>query len=703
MKTGFIRSKLGMLSLLGFVCVLCLPKASAAGFSFSPSTVSNTYPGSITFVVTGLTNGEKVVLQKYLDANADGVIDSGDILCQQYGLTDGKVPVFHDGAVAVTNYAVPGDLDSTSGHITAKINLSQSGFEQTIVGNFLVRLSSPFGNFTPITNSLVVTNFPFGQSIAGTIVANTTNVANAVVLLFVPVGKNVNPVGGVVADASGNYSINMPPGNYLAVSFKDGFVADVNASPFMTLGSGSSIVTNLNLSSADRFIAGSVINASNVLSGIPGMLMPIESQNGLLAVAFTDSTGNFVATVTADQWKIETSDQGVASHGFLRPQNKAQADTTSGSVSNVTIALPPVNAIFYGSVMDGNNQPMSGISIFSEETDNQWEQNVTSDASGNYFAGASSDTNGWRVETSNDGNPAGYIFSRPVLAFNQNGGTNLSVNQAVRADIIGLAATNTISGHVQDANNNPIANVQVFAGAQINGVDFGTQANTDDGGNYSILVPNGAWNVSVTCSGPDNSLDNVLGAGTYQCPPGKFATIANNNAVVNFTVLPCGTIEILTTSPLPTGVVGSPYGLMLSASSCNGTFTWSVISGTPPPGITVDTNGTIAGTATTNGTYTFTVHVVDGTSVATNGTFSLTINIPPSAPTISAAALVGSGQFQMAVNGSSGLNYTVQMSTNLASTNWMSLMVTNPSSGQFLFHDMNATNPARFYRVVVGP
>ena len=58
--------------------------ALAATFSVSPSTISNTYPGVITLQVTGLTNGETVVVQKFLDANTNGVIDAGDLLVQQF-------------------------------------------------------------------------------------------------------------------------------------------------------------------------------------------------------------------------------------------------------------------------------------------------------------------------------------------------------------------------------------------------------------------------------------------------------------------------------------------------------------------------------------------------------------------------------------------------------------------------------------------
>ena len=58
-------------------------------FTNTPAAVSNTFTGTITLLIGGLTNGETVVVQKYLDANTNGVIDGRDILVQQFNLTDG--------------------------------------------------------------------------------------------------------------------------------------------------------------------------------------------------------------------------------------------------------------------------------------------------------------------------------------------------------------------------------------------------------------------------------------------------------------------------------------------------------------------------------------------------------------------------------------------------------------------------------------
>jgi hypothetical protein len=697
MKTLFARLAT-VFAATGFVA----SSHGAVNVSVTPSAISNTYNGIVTFQVTGLTNGETVVVQKFQDSNGNGSVDPGEGLVQGFKLTDGHAHVFQDGATAVTNLNIPGDLDATNGQITVPLNISQSGFEQTIVAKYLYVVTSPFGNFPPQTNSFAVTNFPYAQSISGNVIANATNVPNASVLVLQGSGDHVNPTGGAVADNSGHYQISAAPGDYILVAFKSNFVANFGAAS-VTLTAGVNLTTNLSLISADRTISGSLIDASNALAGLPGQMIPMESQNGLLMVAFTDTNGNFNAGVTSDNWKVDVSDQGATFHGYLRLQNKVRVDTTTGSVSGVTIALPKANAIFYGTVKDGSNQPLANIDLFSGDNNNGVGQDVTTDANGKYFAGAFGGASSfWQLQASNDGNPTNYIFSSPPFDFNQNGGTNLNPGQALLYNFVALVATNHISGHLQDSTNQAISGVQVNATATINGANFQAQATTDGSGNYSLNVANGNWNVSVSCQGGDNSLDSIFAPGTYQCPGSQIVGITNNNGTANFTVQPCNGIQVLTTSPLQNGQVGVYYSNQLSATSCSGNFNWTLNSGALPPGLTLYSPGALNGTPTNSGTFLFSVHVTDGSSAFTNQNFSLTINPFATPPTLGQMSKSGS-QFQFAVFGFAGQNYTIQASTNLKSSNWTSLLITNPPVDVFIFAETNATNPARFYRVLLGP
>ena len=73
----------------------------------------------------------------------------------------------------------------------------------------------------------------------------------------------------------------------------------------------------------------------------------------------------------------------------------------------------------------------------------------------------------------------------------------------------------------------------------------------------------------------------------------------------------------ITTSALPQGVRRKPYEATLSTADAEGTVTWRLVSGTLPPGLALDsTTGTIAGTCTKPGSWTFTVAATDARATA---------------------------------------------------------------------------------------
>jgi hypothetical protein len=672
---------------------------AAVGLTISPSTVSNTYSGAITLQISSLTAGDTVVVQKFLDANTNGLVDAGDLPVQQFDLTDGQAGMVIGG---VTNINVPGDTDTTAGQITAVLNFRGGDFVQNTVGKYLFKIS---GNFTPaITNVFTVTNFPFGQQINGTVVSNSAAVSNAVIILFPPPRGGDHgpgtPVAGTVADNSGHYTIQAPPGTYVPLAFQSGYVANFGTSPVLTLGSGQTITTNLMLAAATASISGQIVDAGNSSIGLPGVFMPAVNNSGLIAVGFSDTNGNYTVRVNSGQWNLGSDDGGLIVHGYVGYQNGT--DVTAGS-TGIVGPYYKATAMFYGSVKDNLGNPLVGIDISAGDNNGSvFQSDGISDANGKYavgVVGGLGDGDPWQVQVAGDNSPSGYIFSQPQ--FDQNGGTNLAVGQALKVNFTAILATNHITGNVQHGGTN-IVGVNVFASATISNVYYNVQATTDGNGNYSMNATTGNWSVGVDCNGGNSSLDGIIGPGNYLCPSSQFVIITTNNGVANFNIQPCGSIQILTGSPLPGGQVGSFYSTQFDALSCADNFNWSLNSGTLPPGLTLSAGGALNGTPTNSGTFNFSIHVGDGGGNSTNQSYALTIQ-PATPPTISLPAVFSGGQFQMTVNGSAGQNYTVQMSTNLVSTNWAPLWITNPSSGSFLFKDAGATNPARYYRVLLGP
>lgn len=507
---------------------------AAATFSLTPSTVSNTYNGTITLNISGLTNGESVVVQKFLDLNTNGVIDSGDLLVQQYALTDGKASVI----AGVTNINVPGDSTGTNGAIVSQQNFLTAGISGQMVGRYLYKLSSPSGRFTGITNAFTVTQTTYAQSFTGTVRSSGTNVPYASVLLFLPSsgGGMGSPIGGTIASSSGAYTLNAPPGSYLVWAFKKGFVTDFSTVPMLTLNSGATVTTNLSLLPAALTISGKAADIANSALPLPGIMAAWQSTNNLLAVGFTDTNGNFSVPVTPSLWQWGGDQSGLVCQGYLdfSGQGQPMALTTTGSVANASVAFPKGTALFYGTIKDAQNLPLSGIGVFaSPNNGGLYEGDGTSDQNGNYVVAVTGGN--WNLQVSTDKNPAlaSYIFS-------QVNSLTISDGQAVQQNFVAVQATNHISGYLRDNNNNPISGVGIWASATINGMAFNQQGpNTDSTGYYSLNVANGTWDVGVsTCSNCGDGLP-----GNYLAPASQSVVIANNNSVLNF-VAPVASSQI---------------------------------------------------------------------------------------------------------------------------------------------------------------
>ena len=98
---------------------------------------------------------------------------------------------------------------------------------------------------------------------------------------------------------------------------------------------------------------------------------------------------------------------------------------------------------------------------------------------------------------------------------------------------------------------------------------------------------------------------------------------------------------ITTTSPLPTGTVGTAYSQTFAATGGTTPRTWSVSAGTLPAGLSLSSAGVLSGTPTTAATYSFTVQVTGG-GTATK-VFSVTINPAAVALSITTASPLPAG------------------------------------------------------------
>jgi len=162
---------------------------------------------------------------------------------------------------------------------------------------------------------------------------------------------------------------------------------------------------------------------------------------------------------------------------------------------------------------------------------------------------------------------------------------------------------------------------------------------------FTALVMNTS-NSAVTWSA---STGTISSSGLYQAPSVTASTKATITATSVDDTAKSGTASVtitagssspgplsIATKSLPPATAGTAYASPLSAAGGKAPYNWSLASGTLPTGITVGSSGSLAGTTSQTGQFTFTVQVTDSSSPQQTATQSLTLT---------ANASTGSGNF----------------------------------------------------------
>src|SRR5580704_17374669 len=158
----------------------------------------------------------------------------------------------------------------------------------------------------------------------------------------------------------------------------------------------------------------------------------------------------------------------------------------------------------------------------------------------------------------------------------------------------------------------------------------------------------GAISGTPTASGTATFMVQVQDSGSPAQTASKQESIAVSAAPATLTV---------TSTSLGAAQTGSSYSTTLSASGGTPGYSWSIVSGKLPAGLSVSSAGVISGTPTASGTATFTVQVQDSGSPAQTASAqeSIAVSAAPATLTIMSTSL-GAAQ--------TGSSYSVSLSAN---------------------------------------
>jgi hypothetical protein len=456
-------------------------KSQGITFSVSPNSVSNLYAGNLTLQISGLTNGETVLVEHFFDLNGNAAVDANEPLVQSFRLTDGQVTAI----AGVRNGNIPGDNDgTTNGQIRANLNFATAPEFGRGSGSHLLRVSSPTGRFPPVLQTLTVTQASYPQQITGTLMSSGSPIPFGMVGALIVVGSDTRFIAGTLTDGSGNFSLAVSNGSYVVVGFKSGYIGNFATSPQVTVSSANTNVT-VPLTIPPYTVSGTITDVVNRV-GLPGVQVFATSTNNEYVVLFSDAVGNFNVALSTGQWKLDPSEFAVMLGGYLRPGNKVKVNVPAGNVAGVTIPLTKGTALIYGAVKDDLNNALPGVRLSSGDNSGLFQCTTWSDASGNYFLAATNDT--WNVgpDSQNAGLPAGYTLQQVQVS--------IADGQAVQTNLIAHRATAHLFGRALDNNSNPIGGASML-GFPTNGANVSAQTASD--GSFDLPVSGGSWTISL--------------------------------------------------------------------------------------------------------------------------------------------------------------------------------------------------------------
>jgi hypothetical protein len=125
----------------------------------------------------------------------------------------------------------------------------------------------------------------------------------------------------------------------------------------------------------------------------------------------------------------------------------------------------------------------------------------------------------------------------------------------------------------------------------------------------------------------------------------------------------------------PGATVGNPYSATLAASGGTPPYTWSIVSGFLPPGLSLSAAGIIAGTPSTPGAFTFSVGVSDAQGRSTQAALTLSVAAPqiPTATSPNWSGYVLSGATYTGVSGTFNVPTIYSSPTNTSTAEWVGI------------------------------
>ncbi|HEV7920766.1 MAG TPA: carboxypeptidase regulatory-like domain-containing protein [Thermoanaerobaculia bacterium] len=518
-----------------------------------------------------------------------------------------------------------------------------------------------------------------GATITGTVTDATSAapVTGAFINIYNSTGATVTTLN---VDSSGFYStfVGLAAGTYYAKATASGYDGELYSNiaciTTCTVTSGTGIPVTLgqtrtgvdfSLANAQARITGHVTSAST--SGVlGGVLVRALNASGVPVAASLSSFGDgayeivlpspgtyYVATQNSvHPGYIDQVYNGIDCTGCDVTTGTAVAVAAGVTASNIDFHLTNNGGVVSGTVIDASTNaaiPNAYVQVYGTSgaqasygfTDGAGHYSSFSGlAAGTYYATAS--VYGYQTEL--------YHGISCASGCNPTTGTAIAVtagNTTTGIDFSLTSAFARITGKVTDASTSSALNGVDVLVYDSNG-DLAASATSDASGNYTaVLAASGTYYALTSASAypqyTNQLYDHIPCTG---CDPTTgtaiTATVGAITPNIDFGLAGAGCAGVsIQPATLPDGGVGLSYNQTLTLANGTGSATFSILSGSLPPNLTLSSSGVISGTTTAAGVYTFVVSATDGAPCTTTREYTIEVTSNGTTVTITASPTSG--------------------------------------------------------------
>lgn len=447
----------------------------------TPASISADQTTPVRLAVSNLaTPGSELLVEQFVDANKNGLVDGGDYVIRSFKITDGT---------ASTDSGLSGDEDAlVNGMTSTNLNTYLTSDLYHVPASYLIRVTQ--GSLATIT-PFVVTAVNRSQSVSGMVTNGTSPLAGALVRLSDSVGRHIS---FAVADETGRYTLQVSnPGTYFVTPLVYGYAS--TAPQAVSLTSGQVLVDqNLAVVPGSFQITGTVKDETST-SGIQGVWVWAKGQTAS-GVALTAADGSYNLSLPAGQYRLSVSSDPSEATPFAKGYlvNVAQplavslvADSTGND-----LLLSKGSFFVSGRVLDQFGNGVTGIpvqgSLAVVSGSSETVTNRVSTSDGSYQLPLVSGEQ-WSITLNPSYAGLNNLISSSIHNYSTSGSNSTGMN------IVTHPVTAWVQGVVKDSANTLLGGVTLILRNADSSIIASTVSAAD--GSYRIGAYGGNWFVKA--------------------------------------------------------------------------------------------------------------------------------------------------------------------------------------------------------------